>query len=194
MGVHPVHVALTTQYVQTLIRCKAHQVTRQPGFRRADESDVAQDLRAYVLKQAHHFDPSLACVNTFVARVVDSAAAMIVRDRWRLKRAAGLNLQSLEGSTLQHEGEEKALADVLVDDDLQRRHGAYGIADAERCEASADTSGLVARLRSPLREIAQLLMDGACEASIARDLGISRRRVRKAICEIRRHFRQAGLE
>jgi len=194
MGVHPVHVAIATQYVQTLIRCKARQVTRQPGFSRADESDVAQDLRAHILKQAHHFDPSLACVNTFVARVVDSAVAMIIRDRWRLKRAAGLNLQSLEGSTLQHEGEEKALADVLVNDDLQRRYGTSGVPDEERREMSADLAQVLARLAAPLRKIAHLLMNDGNEASIARDLGMSRRRVRKAIAEIRRHFRQAGLE
>lgn len=194
MGVHPVYVSLTTLYVQTLIRCKAHQVTRQPGFSRADESDVAQDLRAYVLKQAHHFDPSLACVNTFVARVVDSAVAMIIRDRWRLKRAAGLNLQSLEGSTLRHEGEEKTLADVLIDDDLQRRYGTSGVPDEEQREMSADLARVLGRLAAPLRKIAHLLMDDGNEASIARDLAMSRRRVRKAIAEIDRHFRRAGLE
>jgi DNA-directed RNA polymerase specialized sigma24 family protein len=155
---------------------------------------VAQDLRAYVLKQAHHFDPAIACVNTFVARVVDSAVAMIIRDRWRLKRAAGLNLQSLEGSTLRHEGEEKALADVLVDDDLQRRDGTSGVSDEERCEMSADVAHALDRLTASLRPVARLLMDDGNEASIARDLGMSRRQVRKAIDDIRRHFQRAGLE
>ena len=194
MGVHPVHVAIATQYVQTLIRCKARQVTRQPGFSRADESDVAQDLRAHILKQAHHFDPSQAGVNTFIARVVDSAVAMIIRDRWRLKRAAGLNLQSLEGSTLRHEGKEKGLMEVLVDDDLRRRRGIPGVPEEERREVSVDMAGVLARLAAPLRGIARLLMDDGNEASIARDLGMSRRRVRKAIDDIRRHFRRAGLE
>jgi DNA-directed RNA polymerase specialized sigma24 family protein len=194
MGVHPVHAALTTPYVQTLIRCKARRIVQRLGLSRSDESDVAQDLRACVLKQAHQFDPALAGVNTFIARVVDSGAAMIVRDRRRLKRAAGLRLQSLEGSTLQHEGEEKTLADVLVDDDLQRRHGTWGTPDEERHDVSADTARVLAHLKPPLRAIARRLMKDDNEVSIARDLGISRRQVRKAIADLGRHFKRASLE
>ncbi|MBE3123871.1 MAG: hypothetical protein IMZ65_03630, partial [Planctomycetes bacterium] len=86
MGVHPVHAALTTKYVQTLIRIKARAVARQPGFSQSDQDDLEQDLAIHVLKQAHYFDPDRGSVRTFIARVVDSAVAMMLRDRRRLKR------------------------------------------------------------------------------------------------------------
>jgi RNA polymerase sigma factor (sigma-70 family) len=193
MGVHPVHAALSTEYVQTLIRIKARQLIRHPGFSRSDQEDLEQELRGHVLKQAHHFDPSLVCVNTFIARVVDSAVAMILRDRRRKKRAAGHRLQSLEGTTLLNEGEEKTLLDVLVDEDLHRRHGVHGAGDEERGDVSADTAAVLSRLAPDPREIAHLLMEGAREATIARALGISRRQVRSAVAAIRRHLKDAGL-
>jgi len=40
MGVHPVHAAVTTPYVQKLIAVRARQVVRQPGFCRSDQADV----------------------------------------------------------------------------------------------------------------------------------------------------------
>ncbi|MCX5677062.1 MAG: hypothetical protein NTX87_18895, partial [Planctomycetota bacterium] len=132
MGVHPVHAALTTPYVRTLLKIKSRQLARRPEFRGTDPADISQDLIGQVLKQATRFDASRAGVNTFIAAVVESAAGMMCRDRGRLKRVAGLRLQSLEGSPLQHEGEEKALLDVLVDDDLQRRQGVYGVSAPSR--------------------------------------------------------------
>jgi len=42
------------------------------------------------------------------------------------------------------------------------------------------------------REIAKRLGEAA-EASVAREMGTSRRQVRKAVLAIREHFRRAGL-
>jgi RNA polymerase sigma factor (sigma-70 family) len=194
MEAHPVHAALTSDYVSKLLKTKARQLRRRPEFWRADLQDIQQELVLHVVQRAHLFDPARGGVNTFIATVVESAAAMLCRDRKRLKRAAGLNLQSLEGSTLQDEGEEKTLLDVLVDDDLRRRQASYGASDEERCDASADTAEVLSRLSSPLRKVARLQMAGENEVSIARTLGISRRQARKAIEKICEHFRQADLE
>jgi RNA polymerase sigma factor (sigma-70 family) len=193
MGVHPVHAAVTTPYVQKLIAVRARQVVRQPGFRRSDQADVEQELVVHILKEAHLFDPARSCARTFIAQVVDSAGAMILRDRRRKKQAAGHRLQSLEGTTLLNEGEEKTLLDVLVDEDLHRRHGSHVAGDEERSDVSADTAAVLSRLAPDPREIAHLLMAGAREATIARALGISRRQVRSAVAAIRRHLKDAGL-
>ncbi len=190
---HPVHAALTTEYVRTLLRIKARQLRRRPEFWRTPVQDIRQELILHVLQRAHLFDPARGSVNTFVATVVESAAAMMCRDRKRRKRAAGLNLQSLDGSTLKDDGEERTLLDVLVDDDLRRRHGGYGASEEERRDASSDTLRTLDRLPARLRRIARLWMDGENEVSIARNLGISRRQVRKATAEIEERFRQAGV-
>ena len=194
MPTHPVHAALSSDYVKTLIRLKARQLRRRSEFCRTPVKDIEQELVLHVLQQAHLYDAARGAVNTFVATVVKSAAAMMCRDRRRLKRAAGLNLRSLEGSTLLDEGEEKTLADVIIDDDLRRRHAGYMASDEDRACASADTSVALSGLSSSLRAVARLLMEGAKEASVATRLGISRRQARKAIEKIREHFLRAGLE
>jgi DNA-binding NarL/FixJ family response regulator len=150
-------------------------------------------LVVHILKEAHLFDPARSCARTFIAQVVDSAGAMILRDRRRKKRAAGHRLQSLDGTTLLNEGEEKTLLDVLVDEDLHRRHGTHGASDEERGNISADTATVLSRLAPDLREIAHLLMEGARELTIAQALGISRRQVRNAVTAIREHLNDAGL-
>ena len=194
MPTHPVHAALSSDYVKTLIRLKARQLRRRSEFCRTPVKDIEQEPVLHVLQQAHLYDATRGAVNTFVTTVVKSAAAMMCRDRRRLKRAAGLNLQSLEGSTLLDGGEEKTLLDVIIDDDLRRRHAGYTASDEDRACTSADTSIALSGLSSSLRAVARLLMEGAKEASVATRLGISRRQARKAIEEIREHFRKACLE
>jgi len=194
MPTHPVHAALSSDYVKTLIRLKARQLRRHSEFCRTSAKDIEQELVLHVLQQAHLYDATRGAVNTFVNAVVKSAAAMMCRDCRRLKRAAGLNLQSLEGSTLLDEGEERTLLDVILDDDLRRRHAGYTASDEDRACTSADTSIALSGLSSSLRAVARLLMKGAKEASVAARLGISRRQAGKAIEEIREHFHKACLE
>jgi len=193
MSTHPVHAALSSDYVKTLIRLKARQLRRRPEFCRTPVNDIEQELVLHVLQQAHLYDAARGAVNTFVTTVVESSVAMMCRDRNRLKRGARLNLQSLERSTLLDEGEEKTLLDVVTDEDLHRRHGSHVAGDEERSDVSADTAAVLSRLAPDPREIAHLLMAGAREATIARALGISRRRVRSAVAAIRRHLQDAGL-
>ena len=82
--------------------------------------------------------------------------------------------------------------DLLSEADLRRRTGTVP-ADAfltlERDEALRHA---VRRMSPWLREVCRRLAAGNVTA-VARDMGISRRQVRKAIRDIRRHFEQAGL-
>ena len=83
------HDEFFNDYARTLIRVKAKQLVRRPGFSRSDQEDVEQDLFLHLLRQVQHFDPTRGSLNTFVARVVNSAAAMLVRERGRNKRSPG---------------------------------------------------------------------------------------------------------
>ena len=192
MGIHPVHEAISTQYIQQLIQIKARQLTGHIGFSPSERFDLEQDLAVHVLKQAHHFDPSRGCVKTFIARVVDSAVAMILRDRRRLKRAPGFRSRSLEESLFHSERGTGSLAELLDESDGCRRTGGDTVPGQERAELEVDTQWVLAELPPDLQEIAARLVD-ATEAAIARDLGISRRQVRNAVEAIRAHFQRAGL-
>jgi len=192
MGVHPVHAALTTDYVRQLLQVKARQLTGHRGFNSSEQLDLQQDLAVHVLKAAHHFDPSRGCVKTFIARVVDSAVAMLLRDRRRLKRAAGFRSRSLEEALFHSERGTGSLADLLDEADGCRRTGGDPTPGQQHAELASDTQRVLSALPPHLQEIAARLVN-ATEAAIARDLGISRRQVRNAVETIRAHFRKAGL-
>jgi DNA-directed RNA polymerase specialized sigma24 family protein len=155
--------------------------------------ELQQELVLHIVRQAHLFDPKRGHVSAFITVVVDTAAAMMCRNRGQLKRGPGLQLQSLEGSTLLNEGQEMSLLQLLVEDDLHRHCGGQGVPDQRLQDARIDLADALERLSPRLRQVAQLFMNDGCEASIARDLRMSRRQVRKAIDELRGHFRQSGL-
>ena len=72
---------LFTKYAQSCVRFKARQLSRRSEFRRCDEDDLRQELWLLLLREAHRFDPRRASLNTFVDRVLQTAAGMIVRGR-----------------------------------------------------------------------------------------------------------------
>ncbi len=193
MSQDPVRNALTSQYVQKLLKIKARQLARRPEFRRSAPSDLRHDLIGYILKQADRFDPSRACVKTFIARVVDSAAAMMCRERRRLKRAAGIRAISLEGTVLEGDRRETSLSQLIDETDLRRRYGGAVSCPERQADLAEDLADALAALPLELCRVALQLMNGSNEASVAREMGISRRQVRKAIAAIRKHLEDAGL-
>lgn len=193
MGIDLVCAALTTTYVQALLRVKARQLGRRPEFRRTDPADIEQDLIGAVLEQAHRFDPARAAVVTFIARVVDSAAAMLVRHYRRLKRWGGTYPESLDAGTTPDDGKETPLVETLLEEDAHRHRGGDSASDLAQWEMAEDVAGALAGLEPDSQAIARRLMRGDNEAAIARDLGISRRQTRKAFDAISEQLRRAGL-
>jgi hypothetical protein len=192
MGTHVVHEALLTPYVTTLISVKACQLVKRPGFRRAERRDLEQELAAAVLKQTHLYDPARGAVNTFIDRVVTSAAAMIVRERGRLKRGAALRTVSLDATPRRAKTHRQALGDLVDAGRVHRRVGDCDVSELDLANQAADLTTVLASLDPQLQEIARRLAAGN-EAAVARDMGISRRQVRNAVAQIRQRFEEAGL-
>jgi len=192
MGTDPVRSALTTAYVQTLLRIKAKQLSRRPEFRRADPADIGHDLLVHVLNQADNYDPSRSSVNTFITRVVETAAAMLVRNLRRIKRAAGHQAMSLDAPLVAPNGDETTMAAFIEEKHLRQRCGGGVHDDLHRAELSADIAHAMEGLTKRQREIARRLTSSN-EAAVAREMGISRRQVRNDVLAIREHFRRAGL-
>jgi len=191
MGTGPARDAVFTAYAQSLIRFKAKQLARKPGFNRSEEDDLAQELTARLLARADQFDSARASANTFADRVIRSAIAMLMRDRRRQKRAAGFTAQSLERTCVVRGHGIATLRECLDPSHLSRRTGA-GDDEARRAETIAAVVEAFRSLPPDLQDICRGLIDGSA-ASVARDLGISRRQVSAAIERIRSHFRAAGL-
>ncbi|MCO6439011.1 MAG: sigma-70 family RNA polymerase sigma factor [Phycisphaerae bacterium] len=187
----PTGEAVLTAYAQTLVRIKARQLSRKPGFSRSDQDDLEQELAMHLVQQARHYDPRRASPNTFAARVIQSKVRMILRDRKRLKRAAGFTAQSLDAPVDQGRGESDSLCSQLTAADLTRRTGVEP-ESLERAEIVSDVVETVRTLPPDLRDIWRRLIEGNI-SSVARDLDISRPQVRDAIERIRLHFEAHGF-
>jgi len=185
---------IVTEYARTLIRVKAKQIVRRPGFSRSDQPDVEQDLVVHLLCQAQHFDPDRGSLNTFIARVVDSAVAMLVRERGREKRnpSGDAEVQSLAEMVPQPDGPPEALARLISQLDLERRTGGASLTDAQLFELVADVANVIPTLPPELQDICRSLLTRNRRETEA-DLGISRRGLQAAMVLIREHFVKSGL-
>lgn len=185
---------IVTEYARTLIRVKAKQIVRRPGFSRSDQPDVEQDLVVHLLCQAQHYDPDRGSLNTFIARVVDSAVAMLVRERGREKRnpSGDAEVQSLAEMVPRPDGPPEALARLISQLDLERRTGGASLSDAQLFELVADVASVIPTLPPELQDICRSLLTRNRRETEA-DLGISRRGLQAAMVLIREHFVNSGL-
>lgn len=186
---------ICTSYARTLIRIKARQLHRRPSFREFEQADIEQDLTLYLLSQAEHFDPTRGALNTFIDRVVESAAAILARERKREKRlpADGVDVESLAKVVDQPDGPPAPLAALVSSDDLQRRTGVAPLTDAELFEVIEGVGCTIASLPPELQQLCRALMDRN-KATTKRELGMSRRAFDVAMDLLRQHFAAAGLK
>lgn len=179
----PARDAVLTAYASSLIRVKTRQLSRKPGFRRSDEDDLVQELTIALIEKSHLFDPTRGAASTFADRVIRTKVAMLLRDRSRLKRAAGLRAQSLE-SGVSH-SDNTSLWDSLTSN-------ANEWEAVEQGDLKVAIARAIESLPADLQEISRRLKTDAVSA-VARDMGISRRQIRNAIERIRKHFESKGL-
>jgi len=176
------------EYASTLIRVKARQLIRRPGFSRSDEGDIVQKLNLHLLRQAQHFDPTRSSLNTFIARVVDSAVAMLLRDRGRLKRAPadGTEIQSLEVMVEVRGEPPTPLWATISLADLDRRTGGLSQPNTAIFENAEAFAAAMESMSPEHRDICCRILGGS-------RAGLSRRKVRAAMVVIRQHFERAGF-
>lgn len=182
------------EYARTLIRVKARQLVRRPGFSRSDQDDIEQDLFLHVLNKVHQFDPTRSSLNTFVDRVVNSAAAMLVRERGRNKRSPreGIEIRSLEMKIEQPEGPPVPVWASISIADVQRRTGGASLSDAELYELVEGVTSAIAGLPPERQQVCRSLSERN-RSETERELRLSRRSMKSAMDRIRHHFTRAGL-
>ena len=182
-----------TEYAKSCVRVKARQLSQRSEFRQSDEDDLHQDLWLTLLKEARRFDPQRASLNTFVDRVVNSAACMILRRPYRQKRAQGRRALSLDRTRVAVSGEvKKPLAHFISDADLARRIGATRSDETARHDDAKAFDHAVIAMPDDVRDVCRQVMGGSI-SSAARELGMSRRQVREALQAARPYFERAGF-
>ena len=174
------------------IQAKARQLCRRKEFSPSEREDIEQELWLAVLEKAERFDPARARLETFLDRVVSRAAAMLLRSRKRRKRGNGVLPLSLESDFTSTGEGLKPLSETVFLADVARRLGTQSADPVERLEQTEAIECALAQMPERLRDICRRLMTGTV-ASVARELGISRYQVRKALEEARPYFEEAGL-
>jgi RNA polymerase sigma factor (sigma-70 family) len=186
------HDVVSNPYAQSLIRIKARQLCRRADFSRSDLEDLHQEMRLYLLKVGHLFDPSRARMETFIARAINSCIAMILRDRRRDKRRIDVERVSLESTELPGDNETFSLWGEISTDDLFRRTGKMPVDPIDAIDSQDAFAWVMDQLADDDREIAALVMEHG-KAGAARERGVSRRQIDNALQRMRRHFEDAGL-
>ena len=183
-----------SDYARTLLRVKARQLVRRTEFTACEADDLEQELTLRILTQLDRFDPARSSINTFFARVVNSAVAMLIRERGRIKRHGGdgVQIESLEKMVDKADGSPAPLWETVSDQDSHRRHHSRPLTAIDALQQQLDVSTVLNQLPPELRRICEQLMDGTQPVS-RRDSHFSRRKYLAAINLIREQFTRAGL-
>jgi len=194
MSADELRKSVVCEYAQTVIRVKARQLCRRPSFSRSDSGDIEQDLYLHLLNQIQQFDPARGSLNTFIARVIDSAVAMLIRERRRGKRTpeTGVVVQSLEVMDDQADGPPKLLVATVSQAHAERRTGGDVMSGVELFELADDVAHLIDALPPELQAVCRSRMKRN-RSETERDLGLSRRKYDAALELIRQHFSQGGF-
>jgi len=180
-------------YAKSCIEFKARQLSRRSEFRGSDREDLQQEIWLVLLKESHRFNPLRSSLNTFVDRVVNSAVCMILRRPYRGKRAQKRKTLSLEQTQTVSDNEGKmSLAETISDADQSRRMGISQRNETVRRNAAEAFAHAVDTMPADMRDVCRQVMDGSI-SSAARELGMSRYQVRRALQAARPHFEQAGF-
>ena len=157
-------------FVSNLIRRKACRMIRRCGYSRSDLEDLEQDLRVRVLEAWPRFDRVRGDERTFVAVVIELAAALILRGRFR-------------------QSKRDRLAKRIHRDRLASgESGDYGLFEL-RDDVRSVSMGLDEALRDLVN---RLQLDQATQ--VARDLGVPRTTLLRWVDKLRTTFTAANLD
>lgn len=154
-------------FTADLIRRKAMFLSRSPGFSRAEEDDLRQEMALFLLTKADLFDASRGSIQAFATSVVTSWIGMEVRRRKGVKRRAAGRTLSLDEEQSGHYSRRSCISDRMNDADGGRRTGTTPRTPAEdaaiRDEAALVDAMLTPRERILLRDVVELGITGAAE-------------------------------
>ena len=181
--------AFLTDYAHIAVRCKANQLSRSPGFRRHEQADLEQELWAALFAQTAKFNPRRAAMDTFIECVLSTKVIMLVRERRREKRQQGQHACSLDQET---GSVGNVLSAAMTEDGDHRRCLESYQARLFRSEDQQALLRVLNQMPSELQAICRCLMV-ATVTEAARNLGISRRQLRRAVEVARTYLRDAGF-
>jgi len=179
-------------FASQLIRQKARQLVRHPGFTKSDRPDIEQELAIELVQKFGQFDPDRARETTFVARVIENKAVSLVRARQAEKRHFRRNGKSLNENVSDGDGGTVERAQTIDAANAKRHTGQAPRSDEELARLRLDIDEVIVTLPADLGRLAKLLSEMS-EYAASQQLGKSRRQVAKDVARLRERFEDAGL-
>ena len=179
-------------FASQLIRQKAWQLVRHPGFSKSDRPDIEQELAIELVQKYDQFDPERARETTFIARVVEHKAVSLVRARQAEKRHFRRNGKSLNETISDGDDGTVERAQTVDAAGAKRHTGQAPRSDEEVARLKLDIDEVLETLPADLRKLAEMLTE-MTEYAASRQLGKSRRQVANDVARLRERFEDAGL-
>ena len=171
------------EYVDEIIRHKARQLARKPGFSPSDREDIEHELSSPSSDLAA-FDSSRASARTFVARIIENKAASLIRACQAAKRGVGqctpLNGDAANGAC------------DFDEEQVRARRGIHARTVLEAVSLRLDVASVLADLPDDLRRLCERLLRESVSAA-ARSSGQHRTTLYRAINDVRQRFTDARL-
>lgn len=180
---------INSEYAKTTIRCKARQLVGKAGFTSSDIEDIEQTLRTHLLQRLPSYDPAKAAPNTFVARMVDRKVKNMIRDRNNPKRDYHRESCSIHEVISDSSGESTYLYETMDEAVIAGRDRS----PEESLDMSEDVLFVISTLPEDLRRIAEAVLAGTVRDA-AKNLGISRTTLYKALRKMRPYFKHGDLD
>ena len=178
------------EYAVTKVRFHARQLARTGLFPSQDAEDIEQDLMLDLLRRLDDFDPGRASRNTFIARVVENAAATLVEAARAEKRGSQFQHDSLDAPLGDDDQGSYSLSDITPDD--AGLWSAYGLRWNDAADLRRDLSRVLDRLPHRLSSLCARLSVGTV-TEVSRDTGMPRPTIYDSLAEVRRELLAAGF-
>lgn len=185
-------VELTSGFAHRFIRHKVRQLVRQKWCSLADQEDLEQELRLWLLRRAEQFDQALSDWPAFVTTVIERRIASLVEHATRHKRQSDSPLCSLSDSVTDATGHACERHETLSDSQRGHAAGVDKLPPLALFELRHDVATVLDSLPPDLRQVCDMLRDHPVQ-SVARRLGLPRGSLACMLKEIRDRFEAAGI-
>ncbi|MEL7499060.1 MAG: hypothetical protein AAFN77_15745 [Planctomycetota bacterium] len=179
-----------TRFEHGIIRRKVDVLIGRAGFTDTDRHSLRQELTIRLMQSLCRFDPKKAHRKTFSTTVVERSVAKILRFQRAEKRNCQ-RVQSLNVRVRDRDGYVE-LGEMIGAAEYDARRGRSTPCPNRQVELEHDLKSVIASLPAELRELAELLKDNSL-TQIAKQMNVSKRRLRTLISELREVFEENKL-
>ena len=178
------------RYIQSVIRKQAARITKAVQLPRTEREDLEQDLRLHLMERRGAYDRRRGSWNTFARTVIERKAACLLQAARAQNRSRSREAWSLDEDAPSGDG---ARGQFLDQDAYLLRTARISRVSDELNDLRIDVDRVVEKLKPEHRELARSLMAERV-AEVSRRTGVSRSTLYEHIKQIRKVFRDEGLE